>query len=143
MINKKIIGATKVDVNGKRIASLASFRLENPDALVFDSILEWSAYNAFKAARIDFDLKPVYLLQEKFRYNGEAVKAITVSPDYYLSKHDIIVDTKGFQTQQGQMRYKMLKFALHRDGKKSRIVILKDKKELIDFIIKLKYNLPI
>lgn len=92
--NKKIMNATKS---------------VNDEGIKFDSNLERYMYGLLKGAGIDFDFQVEYVLQEKFRYNSEAVRAITLTVDFLLSTRNVIIDTKGMQTQQGAMRYKMLK----------------------------------
>ena len=42
-------------------------------------------------------------------YNGETIRAITYTLDFYLPDYDMAIDTKGVATQQGKLRIKMLK----------------------------------
>lgn len=94
--NKKIKGATKVEYAG----------------ITFDSRLELTMYGLLQGAGIDFEFQKVYELQKKFRYNGAAVRAISLTVDFWLPGFNKIIDTKGIQTQQGAIRYKMLKSIL-------------------------------
>lgn len=91
--NRKVKNATKSECDG----------------VVFDSRLERHMHDALTAHGIVFEFQKKYTLQESFRYNGETVRAITYTVDFYLPDHDIAVDTKGISTQQGQLRIKMLK----------------------------------
>lgn len=53
----------------------------------------------FKSGAIlDYDLQRKYVLQEKFRHNGEAIRAIEYLADYwvkYADGHEEVRDTKG------------------------------------------------
>src|ERR1700760_2313070 len=84
----------------------------NSDGVKFDSQLERYMYERLKAAGIDFEFQVGYVLQEKFRYGTEAVRGITLTVDFRLPGHNMLIDTKGFKTQQGTMRWKMLKHLL-------------------------------
>ena len=72
-------------------------------------------YNALKAAGIDFEFQVKYELQPRFKYNGEAIRAITLTVDFRVASKNLLIDTKGFQTQQGTIRWKMLKWWLLED----------------------------
>jgi len=97
--NRKILNAVKVEQNG----------------IKFDSRLELYCYNALKAAGIDFEFQVKYELQPRFKYNGEAIRAITLTVDFRVASKNLLIDTKGFQTQQGTIRWKMLKWWLLED----------------------------
>lgn len=92
-INAKIKNATKITI----------------DNITFDSKLESYMYTLLRDSGLKFERQKVYLIQEKFRYAGEAIRPITLKVDFYLPDKDVIIDPKGHQTQQGAMRYKMLK----------------------------------
>lgn len=91
--NAKVKNAVKSGVNGVK----------------FDSNLEKTMYNLLKGAGVDFDFQVKYVLQERFSYNNEAVRAISLTVDFLLGSKNMIIDTKGLQTQQGAIRWKMLK----------------------------------
>jgi len=91
--NAKVKNATKVEADG----------------LKFDSRLEYYMYGLLKGAGIEFQFQKVYLLQEKFIYSSRTIRAITLTVDFWLLKFNMIIDTKGLQTQQGALRWKMLK----------------------------------
>ena len=98
--NRKIKNAPKTEVDG----------------IKFDSKLESFMYTLLRDAGIAFEMQKTYCLQDKFRYRGEAVRAITLTIDYFLPTYNMIIDTKGMQTQQGAMRYKMLKKVLYEEA---------------------------
>lgn len=81
----------------------------NAEGVKFDSNLERHMYGLLKGARIYFNFQVPYVLQEKFAYGTENIRAITLTVDFFLPGKNMIIDTKGMQTQQGTMRYKMLK----------------------------------
>ncbi len=91
--NAKVKNAVKSEVNGVK----------------FDSNLEKYMYGLLKGAGITFDFQVVYVLQEKFRYNGEAVRAITLTVDFVLHSRNMIIDTKGYANDIAPLKYKMLK----------------------------------
>lgn len=75
----------------------------------FDSKLERNMCGLLEMFHIPFEFQKKYVLQEGFTYNGKKIQEITYTADFYLPEHDTVIDTKGFQTQQGAMRIKMLK----------------------------------
>lgn len=86
-----------------------SVKSTNAEGVKFDSNLEKHMYNLLKGAKIYFNFQVPYVLQEKFAYGTENIRAITLTVDFFLPGKNMIIDTKGMQTQQGAMRYKMLK----------------------------------
>lgn len=137
------MGATKVDYHGREIKGVAEWRAQNPKALLFDSKLEQTLYKLLEESGITFVFKPVYTLQEKFSYEGENIRAITMEPDFYLQERDLIVDTKGYANDVYPLKAKLLKHFLYRNNLSSRLVNLSTPKEVKDFVLKLKLNLPI
>lgn len=95
--NKKVKNAVKVEQDG----------------IKFDSRLEQYAYNAFKAAGINFEFQVVYLLQEKFRYGTEAIRPITSRIDFWIPSKTLFVDTKGYANDVAPLKYKLLKKVLY------------------------------
>lgn len=124
--NAKIKNATKVT---------------NDQGVKFDSLLEKFLYDKLTDANIYFEFQKEYVLQQKFRYRGKAVRAVTLTVDFFLPIHGIIADSKGFQTQQGAIRWKMLKSVLkHLNDEEPEIVILKNKNECQKFVNRLLYQ---
>lgn len=113
ILNKKVKGAKTIERDG----------------IVFDSRLEYFMYNLLTMHRIDFIRQPKYILQDKFRYRGEAVRAITYTADYEIPAADMIIDTKGLLTQQGAVRIKMLKNTLKLSGREPRIELPQNQRE--------------
>jgi len=94
--NKKVMGAVKQEQGG----------------IAFASKLELYAYNLFKATGIQFEFQKTIELQKMFKYNGETIRSIKSIVDFYLPKHNIIVDTKGFSTDVSKIKFKVLKYVL-------------------------------
>jgi len=67
-----------------------------------------------------------FILQNKFRYRGEAIRAITYTCDYYYFDHEknrfIIEDVKGFKT------------AAYKKSKKMVLKMLLDEGDVRDFL---------
>jgi hypothetical protein len=97
--NKKVRNATKSVVNGVK----------------FDSNLEKYMHYLLTGAQIDFEFQKVFILQPKFKYHTENVRAISKIVDFYLESRSVIIDTKGFSNDVSPMKHKMLKFALMND----------------------------
>lgn len=91
--NAKVKNATKSIVDGVR----------------FDSKLEKYLYDLLKGAQIDFEFQKVYILQDKFRYGTEAVRAITLTVDFLIPSKNMIIDSKGYANDVSPLKYKLLK----------------------------------
>lgn len=121
--NKKIRNAQKCELDG----------------IKFDSRLEMRAYSAFKMHNIAFDLKPYFILQEGFRYENAAIRPITLTFDFFLTTHKMLVDTKGYPNDVFPLKLKMLKRYLLDKGVEPRIRIIKNVKELDAFCYSLTH----
>jgi hypothetical protein len=83
----------------------------------FDSRIESNFYNMLRLNNIEFTMKEVFILQDKFRYLDEAVREIKIIPDFLVKKNGetiCIIDTKGMITDLSKMKYKMLKAKLEK-----------------------------
>lgn len=122
--NKKVRNATKTAEDG----------------IVFDSRLEKYMYDLLKMHGIGFMFQRKYTLQEPFRYNGHMVRAITYTVDFYLPDYDVAIDTKGWATQQGQLRIKMLKKLFADLGRTTRIELPRTPEECDALVASLVEN---
>ena len=115
-------GNKKIEIDGKK----------------FDSKLELYCYNMLKQLKIPFEFQKKEVLMESFRYNGKAVRQITLTVDFVAEYKQIkyYIDTKGFATEVSKMKYKMLKNQLKGDMYTD-VVWLKNQKEVQSFINKL------
>jgi len=86
------------------------------DGITFDSMKEATRYVELKllerAGEVkELKLQPKFELQEAFRHNGKAVRAINYIADfmYYDTATDRIVveDTKGYRTKDFEIKKKM------------------------------------
>jgi len=78
----------------------------------FDSKLERYFAEELDKHGITYEFQKVFLLQEKFRFHGELIRPITVKIDFWFPQFNLLADTKGWQTNDSKLRYKMLKFQL-------------------------------
>lgn len=100
--------------------------------ITFDSRLEHYAYKSFKEANLNFDFKPTYTLIEKFKYMGESIRTMTLTPDFRFTTD--IVDTKGYMMPNAQLKYKLLKKYLYDRGESYRIIFLKNQIEVREYV---------
>lgn len=91
--NMKVINAAKTQVDG----------------ITFDSKLEAYMYGLLKQFNIPHERQKRYLLQEKFYYHGQLVKPIRIIADFYIEDINIIIDTKGWETDTSKLKMKLLK----------------------------------
>lgn len=70
--NSKIKNATRNERNG----------------VVFASKVERFMYDLLTMHGIDFEFQKRYVLQEGFRYNGEAIRPVTYTTDFWLPGHE-------------------------------------------------------
>lgn len=106
--------------------------------LEFDSRLELYMYEQLTAAEIRFKFKPVYILQEGFRYRGEVVHPITLTTDFELEDYDIIIDPKGFANDTAPLKNKMLKALLFAQGRQPRIIFPSSQVKCREIIYRIK-----
>jgi protein associated with RNAse G/E len=105
------------------------------DGVKFDSKLEHYCYGYLNLSGVDFDFQKKIVLVEKFRYEGKAVRAMTLIVDFVIYKDGktIYLDTKGFATETSKLKYKLLRNSL-KDDENTSVVWLKNKKEVNEFI---------
>ncbi|NFC28548.1 DUF1064 domain-containing protein [Clostridium botulinum] len=88
------------------------------DGITFDSKDEGRYYLYLKELKakdkiLNFERQPKYELQPSFKKYGKTHKAITYAPDfliYHLDGSEELIDVKGTETQQGNMRRKMFDY---------------------------------
>ncbi|EPS56409.1 TPA: DUF1064 domain-containing protein [Clostridium botulinum] len=88
------------------------------DGYKFDSKDEGKYYEYLKKLKsqekiLNFELQPKYELQPSFKKYGKTHRAITYAPDfliYHLDGSEELIDVKGTETQQGNMRRKMFDY---------------------------------
>lgn len=117
---------------------IKSAQKETKYGLEFDSRLELYMYEQLTAAEIRFKFKPVYILQEGFRYRGEAIHPITLTTDFELLDYDIIIDPKGFANDTAPLKNKMLKAHLFSLGRQPRIIFPSSQVKCREIIYRIK-----
>ncbi|NFD28812.1 DUF1064 domain-containing protein [Clostridium botulinum] len=88
------------------------------DGITFDSKDEGKYYLYLKELKakdkiLNFERQPKYELQPSFKKYGKTYRAITYAPDfliYHLDGSEELIDVKGTETQQGNMRRKMFDY---------------------------------
>jgi hypothetical protein len=123
-VNKKVRNATKVEQDG----------------IKFDSKLEHYMYTLLQGAGINFEFQKVFVLQEGFRYNGEAIRPIKSIVDFWLPELNMVVDAKGYANDTAPLKYKLLKHQFHTQGKNPVVVMPKNKKECDALINRIRYG---
>lgn len=98
--NRKVKNATKTTVDG----------------IVFDSKLESYLYTLLRGSGLKLERQKVYVLQQKFCFGKTAIRAITLTVDFWLPEKNMIIDTKGFANDRSPLKYKMLKWYFYQLG---------------------------
>ena len=88
------------------------------DGITFDSKDEGKYYEYLKELKakgkiLNFELQPKFIIIPKFKYKGETERASTYTLDfliYHLDGTKEYIDVKGFETQQGTLKFKLLKY---------------------------------
>lgn len=86
------------------------------DGIKFDSEMESHYYIYLKELKeagvvLDFELQPVYVLQEGFVKDGKKIKPITYKADFrvlYTDGHEEVIDVKGQLLSDFKLKRKML-----------------------------------
>lgn len=130
----------------KKTAGTENRKVKNASKTTYDGVLYDSQVEAYMAqllteAGIKFERQKEYVLQDGFRYNGEWVRPMCIIPDFYLTEYNIIIDTKGWQTPDSKLKFKLLKHKLIGEGEPE-IVILENKKACKFYVESLMLNTP-
>lgn len=88
------------------------------DGIIFASKDEAKYYEYLKQKKakgqiLNFELQPQFILIPTFRYQGKTERAATYTLDfrvYNLDGTEEYIDVKGFSTQQGELKFKLLKY---------------------------------
>lgn len=109
------------------------------DGVKFDSKLELFCFNLLKSMNIEFEFQKQIVLFDKFKYNGKSIRQLTIVVDFVVNHNGsvIYIDSKGFPTETSKIKYKLLKMSL-KDTDNTDVVWLKNKKEVTEYINKIK-----
>ena len=76
------------------------------NGIKFDSKLESEFYEYLLEMGCDFELQPVFLLQDKFEHNGKKYRKIEYKADFRIG--NVVIDVKGQETDVFKLKRKML-----------------------------------
>jgi len=87
------------------------------DGITFDSKDEAKYYEYLKILKArgkiqNFELQPKFILIPSFKYKGKTERAATYTLDFLVYNFDgteTYIDVKGYSTQQGEFKFKLLK----------------------------------
>ena len=103
----RLIEESKPIENNARVKNAKKIQIGD---VKFDSKLEGYAYQIFQGMGFTFEHQFPFVLQEKCRFHGEAVREIKWITDFCFPEHKIVVDTKGYPTEIAKLKIKMFKF---------------------------------
>jgi len=104
------------------------------DWIKFDSKLEARFYKYFKDNNIEIlELQPIFILQDKFRYNWDAIRSIKYIPDFKIEYNWYIfyVDSKWMSDAVFKIKHKLW---LKKYWDDNILIIAKSIKELLGII---------
>lgn len=104
---------------------------------LFRSKLELHLYEKLVLHNIKFIWQPKFKVLDKFKYRGETVQSIFVTPDAWLKQYNIIAEPKGYPDEKWPLRLKLLKRALYSTGHEPDIRLLQRKKDIDNFILEI------
>lgn len=108
----------------------------------FDSELELYAYELLKQFNIPFEFQYKHELQPAHKnWNNITIKRINLFVDFRIALPDgsfIYFDTKGFETEESKIKYKILSYQLVQSGIKHQITWKHDKQKVMSFILGIK-----
>lgn len=108
----------KVDDKGKTIkTSITLWKSKNPGRLCFDSMLEYDVYKVIKDSGLDFTFQPTIELfpsidvvdLKKGVLKKKKQQNISFTPDFYITKYNCYVESKGYADELFKLRWKLFK----------------------------------
>lgn len=137
-IKSEIAKTPPKNVGGKMKAAIKT----EVDGIQFDSRLEAYLYTLLRGSGLVFEMQKEYLLQQGFKYNGDAVRPVKIVVDFFIQSKNILIDSKGFQFRDGVIKYKMLKWYFYQlTDYPPAIEMPKNKQECDILLNKLLYEL--
>ena len=122
----------------KKIKSSANKKVKNAtptivDGIRFRSKLEVYTYEQLKKHKIIAEYENVkFTLLDSFRYNNEAVRPMTYTPDFVGD--DFIIECKGFRNDAFPLRWKLFKYFLYMNKLKFDLYLPKNRREVDEVI---------
>jgi hypothetical protein len=106
------------------------------DGMEFDSLLEGRCYVALRDAGIKFEVQKEFPIIPSFKYCGKAIRPMRWTADYYLPDLNIVCEAKGLPNESFPLRLKMFmwRYSLEKGGGEPEVFLVKNSKEIGDFI---------
>lgn len=127
---KKTEGANKKVRNAKKVIHTSDEGVETK----LDSGLELFFFTQCLNKGIKVEREPKFTIQPKFQYLNEKIREINMFPDFFLPLNNVLCEVKGYQNDVFPIKRKMLLYHLHTTNQTVRYVVLKNRKEILDFI---------
>jgi hypothetical protein len=108
-------------------------KVKESDGTTSDSKLESYLKGQLTLLKIPYEQQVKHVLMEGFKHEGKAIREISYKLDFVVND-EIAVETKGFFTPDGKMKWKMF-LNLYRNKYKE-CVILRNQKECNAFILR-------
>lgn len=127
---KKTEGTNKKVRNAKKVIHTSEDGIETK----LDSGLELFFFTQCINKGIKVEREPKFTIQPKFQYLDEKIREVNMLPDFYLPMNNILCEVKGYQNDVYPLKRKMLLYHLHITNQTVKYVVLKNKKEISDFV---------
>lgn len=109
------------------------------DGIKFRSKLEAYFYKKQKEAGFNFEYEnETYTIIEKFEFQGEKIRPITITPDFQDNQRRIIIEIKGFANESFPLRWKLFKRHLTINRLNFTVYLVKNKGDVDKLIEELK-----
>lgn len=102
------------------------------NGIQFASKIELYLYNLLTVVKIPFEFQHEITAQDRFKYLDSVIRPIKIVVDFYLSNFDsceILIDTKGMQTAENKLKWKLVKKYLLDNGREPEIHLPRTKEE--------------
>lgn len=132
-VNKKVRNSSVV--LPYQLFNYMKVNYKNEYNIRFPSKLEWYCYDIFFRNKLGFDYQFPFELQPKI----DTTRSIKTIIDFVfdIDGFKVVADAKGWQTSESKLKMKMLKSKLTHENIKHTIVLLKTKKQILEFTKKL------
>lgn len=100
----------------------------------FASKIEANVYSFLLSEGVEIlELQPKFELQEKYRHEWEAIRAINYVSDFRVlyNWHEFIVEVKGMQTPEWKLKKKMF----HKKFPHEKLIVVKSLKEMKSILV--------
>jgi hypothetical protein len=107
----------------------------------FDSKLEKYLFDKLTLLKIPIEFQVKYVLIPKFKFNGENIREMAMIIDFKIEVNGLVIwaDTKGFETTDSKLKYKMLRW-FEKEKPNVRVIWLHNETEVNEFLINITDN---